>query len=208
MHNIKSVLVQDPFVKFYPEPHKYYDLKRKKYVARSVSDVIKKTDYVSKSMEKAAARGTKIHEAVQIWCETKDKTLALAYAKDYAHWVEHLINYHMWNTWECVANELRMIDRKRDIAGSCDVILQHKKTGSLCLADFKTQEIYVKKNHSLQMGGYVSLLNQNYPSIELWGCRVIYITPDGVKTQEYSAQECMYDYEEARSLYFNKQLKF
>ena len=37
---IKDILVQDPFVKFYPEPHKYYDLKRKCYVARSVSDVI------------------------------------------------------------------------------------------------------------------------------------------------------------------------
>ena len=39
-NNIKDVLIQDPFVKFYPEPHKYYDLKRKCYVARSVSDVI------------------------------------------------------------------------------------------------------------------------------------------------------------------------
>ena len=114
----------------------------------------------------------------------------------------------MWETWDCVANELRMVDRKRDIAGSCDVILQHKDTGVLCLADFKTQEVYKKKNHRLQMGGYVSLLNQNYPQIELWSCRVIYITPDGIKTQDYNPQECMYDYEEARSLYFNKQLKF
>ena len=63
---IKDILVQDPFVEFYAEPHKYYDLKRKCYVARSVSDVIKTTDYVSKNMEKAAIRGTKIHAAVQI----------------------------------------------------------------------------------------------------------------------------------------------
>ena len=205
---IKDILIQDPFVRFDPEPHKYYDLKRKKYVARSISEVIKETTYVSKAMEKAAVRGTVIHEAVQIWCETKDKTLALAYAKDYTDWVEHLINYRMWNTWECVVNELRMVDRKRDIAGSCDVILQHKDTGVLCLADFKTQEVYKKKNHRLQMGGYVSLLNQNYPQIELWSCRIIYITPDGIKTQDYNPQECMYDYEEARGLYFGKQLPF
>ena len=38
-------------------------------------------------MELAAERGTTIHGAVQIWCETGDKALALAYAKDYAHWV-------------------------------------------------------------------------------------------------------------------------
>ena len=38
-------------------------------------------------------------------------------------------------------------------------------------------------------------------------CRIIYITPDGIKTQEYSPAECMYDYEEARGLYFNKQVK-
>ena len=177
-------------------------------MARSVSEVIKENTFVSKEMEKAAIRGTAIHEAVQIWCETKDKTLALAYAKDYAHWIEHLINYRMWETWECVVNELRMVDRKRDIAGSCDVILQHKDTGMLCLADFKTQEVFKKKNHRLQMGGYVSLLYQNYPTVDLWSCRVIYITPDGIKTQDYNPQECMYDYEEARTLYFSKQVKF
>ena len=71
----------------------------------------------------------------------------------------------MWDTWDCVANELRMVDRKRDIAGSLDAVLQHKDTGVLCLADFKTQVKYRKKNHRLQIGGYVSLLNQNYPSI-------------------------------------------
>ena len=83
-------------------------------------------------MEIAAKRGTTIHGAIQIWCETGDKALALAYAKDYAHWVEHLIDYRMWKTWKPLVNELRMIDRKRDIAGSCDVVLQHKETGMLC----------------------------------------------------------------------------
>ena len=75
-NNNQKLIVQDPFVEFYPEPHKYYDLKRKCYVARSVSDVIKTTDYVSKNMEKAAIRGTKIHAAVQIWCETGDIPLS------------------------------------------------------------------------------------------------------------------------------------
>ena len=202
--NIKKLIVQDPFVKFYPEPHKYYDLKRKCYVARSISDVIKTTDYVSKNMEKAAERGTKIHAAVQIWCETGDIPLALAYAEEYKDWVKHLINYRMWETWKPLVNELRMIDRKRDIAGSVDTILQHKNTGMLCLADYKTQEKYSKKNHSLQIGGYVSLFCQNYPNLSLFSCRIIYITPDGIKTQEYNPNECMYDYEAARSKYFKK----
>ena len=68
---IKDILVQDPFVKFYPEPHKYYDLKRKCYVARSVSDVVKTSDFVSKNMEQAAIRGTAIHEAAQICVKQK-----------------------------------------------------------------------------------------------------------------------------------------
>ena len=117
--------------------------------------------------------------------------------------LEHLINYRMWETWEPIVNELRMIDRKRDIAGSVDTILQHKKTGMLCLADYKTQEKYSKKNHSLQIGGYVSLFYQNYPNLSLFSCRIIYITPNGIKTQkEYNPNECMYDYEQARKLYF------
>ena len=51
-------------------------------------DVVKTNDFVSKNMEQAAIRGTAIHEAAQIWCETKDKTLALAYAKEYKQWVD------------------------------------------------------------------------------------------------------------------------
>ena len=35
------------------------------------------------------------------------------------------------------------------------------------------------------MGGYVSLLYQNYPGVDLWSCRVIYITPNGIKTQDF-----------------------
>ena len=47
-------------------PHKYYVVN-----ARSVSDVVKTSDFVSKNMERAALRGTAIHEAAQIWCETR-----------------------------------------------------------------------------------------------------------------------------------------
>ena len=68
--------------------------------------------------------------------------------------------------------------------------------------DYKTQEKYSKKNHSLQIGGYVSLFYQNYPNLSLFSCRIIYITPDGIKTQEYNPNECMYDYEQDRKLYF------
>ena len=142
---IKDILVQDPFVKFYPEPHKYYDLKRKCYVARSISDVVRTSDFVSKNMEIAAKRGTAIHEAAQIWCETKDKTLALAYAKEYKQWVEHLINYRMWDTWDCVANELRMVDRKRDIAGSCDVVCSIKKLVCFVLLTIKHKKNTAKR---------------------------------------------------------------
>ena len=34
----------------------------------------------------------------------------------------------------------------------------------------------------------------------------IYITPDGIKTQEYNPSECMFDYEQTRSLYFEKSI--
>ena len=46
----------------------------------------------------------------------------------------------------------------------------------------------------------------NYPTVNLFTCRVIYITPEGIKTQEYSPNECLYDYEVARGIYFKKQL--
>ena len=49
--NYKNILVQDPFVEFYPELHKYYDLKRKCYVARSVSDVIKTNNKAVKAFD-------------------------------------------------------------------------------------------------------------------------------------------------------------
>ena len=204
--NIKDILARDQFVKFYPDEHRYYDLKNNRYVARSVSEVVRPNTFVNKNMEEAAERGTAIHEAIQIWSETKDINLALSYAKQYTKWIDNLINYRMWHTWNIVASELRMIDRVHDIAGTLDVVLQHKDTGLLCLADFKTQDKYKKKNHRLQIGGYVSLLNQNFNDIDLFTCRVIYITPNEIRTEEYSPKECMYDYEVCRTEYLKSQL--
>ena len=203
----QDILIQDPDIIFDAENHKYFDKKRNKYVARSISDVVRKTKFVNDNMLKAAERGTVIHEAAQIWCETKDVNLALAKAGKYKNWVEHLINYEMFNTWNPIANELRMIDRKRDIAGTCDVILENKN-GKLVLADFKTMTKYEKKNHKCQIGGYLSLLQINYPTITIDRCRVIYITPEGIRTDDYMPMECIEDYEAVRSIYFDLQVPF
>ena len=186
----QDVLIQDPDIIFDAENHKYFDKKRNKYVARSISDVVRKTKFVNDNMLKAAERGTVIHEA-----------------GEYKNWVKHLINYEMFNTWNPIANELRMIDRKRDIAGTCDVILENKN-GKLVLADFKTMTKYEKKNHKCQIGGYLSLLQINYPTITIDRCRVIYITPEGIRTDDYMPMECIEDYEAVRSIYFDLQVPF
>ena len=123
---------------------------------------------------------------------------------DYSEWVEPLINHKIWETWTPIANELRMVDARYGIAGSCDVILQHNKTGKQVLADFKTQSSKDSKPYNIkpQLGGYLSLIDQCYGTqLYIEDCFGIWSRPGDVEITVYKASDCKLAYEAARTLY-------
>ena len=88
----KELLQPDPFLEFYEEQHKYYDLKKKHIVPRSISDLKGKLEYRNANIEEGIRRGNAVHKACNIYAESKDKTLALVCAGKYRQYVEYFIN--------------------------------------------------------------------------------------------------------------------
>ena len=108
-----------------------------------------------------------------------------------------------------MASEFPVIDRRYNIAGTLDLLLKNKETGRIALCDYKTKNPeFSKPNHRAQLGGYLSLLWQQYPQLDIDTCRIYWVTPKETTTNEYGPKDCLSSYEAARSLYFDKQLPF
>ncbi len=127
----------------------------------------------------------------------------------YQDWIDSFLAYKNIEKWEAIAIEHRMVDRRYDIAGTCDLVLRHKESGRTALCDYKTKnEKFSKANYRSQLGGYMSLLWQQVPQLEIDTCRIYWVTPKETTTDEYDPLECLQLYERARSIYFEKQLPF
>ena len=89
------------------------------------------------------------------------------------------------------------------IGGSADCIIRHNETGRLVLADLKTLSASGRKrNVSLQLGGYLSLLSKCRPEIKIHKCMVIWSKPNEVLTTSYTTQECLTAYEKQKQIFF------
>lgn len=203
--SIEEYLKEDPFIEFYKDGHKYYDLKKKRIVPRSISDIKGKINYTSSALEEGIRRGNIVHEACNRYVETKDTTLALSHAGKYKSYVEHFINAKFWDEFDVVVSEFMLIDRKYDIAGTLDLILKNKKTGGLVLADIKTGSASKAK---IQLGGYLYMLYGAYPKIKIDYCQIIFAHETECTRKRFESFDCFSEYEACRSLYFEKQLQW
>ena len=148
-------------------------------------------------------RGTAIHEYLEQWW----KTGVVPNAGKYQKWVDSYVNYPNLKKWKALGTEITLVDRVHDIAGTPDLILKHIDTGRVALCDYKTKnEEFNKGNHRKQMGGYLSLLQINYPTFHIDTVRIYWISPKETTTTEYEVMDCLKLYEQARSAYFEKQL--
>jgi hypothetical protein len=92
-------------------------------------------------------------------------------------------------------------------------ICQYWRTGTAGTSqkyqDWRTKNPEFKKpNHRPQLGGYLSLLWQQYPQIDIDSCRIYWVSPKETTTNDYDPTDCLTTYEAARSIYFQKQLPF
>ena len=198
----KEILVQDPFIKFKKDSHEYFDLKTKRKVPRSISDLKKGLFYRNAAIEEGIERGNAVHEACHIYVETKDAGLAYAHAGKYKNYVENFINADFWNTWDVVVSEFMLIDRIWAIAGTLDLILQNKKTGELVLADIKTGK--TAPNVKMQLGGYTFMIQETYKDIKIDFCQVIFVHENELIRKRYETFDCWSEYSACRSLYYEK----
>tara|TARA_B100000287_G_scaffold144271_1_gene136163 strand:+ start:2238 stop:2717 length:480 start_codon:yes stop_codon:yes gene_type:complete len=145
-------------------------------------------------------RGNTVHACLEAFL------LGLPYDPGaYKEWVEPLLAYDLWNRWEPVAVEFRMADTRYCIAGSADCILRHKENGKYALADLKTlSKSGRKRDISAQLGGYLSLLSQCKPEIQISKCFGIWAKPNETFTTRYDPIDCRDIYDRQRH-YFLKQ---
>ena len=150
-------------------------------------------------------RGTAIHAHLEQWW----KTGLIPNAGEYQAWVDSFVNYPNLEKWRALAVELALADRKHDIAGTLDLIVKHIDTGRVALCDYKTKDKEFKKgNHRKQMGGYLSLLKENFPGFFVDTVRIYWISPEQTTSTEYDPLDCLDQYSKARNHYFQKQLPF
>ena len=167
---------------------------------------MKKSDFLANSrFDEARQRGDEFHSAVcEYW-----KTGQAGTSEKFQDWIDSFLSYPNLKNWEPMAVEFPVIDRRFNIAGTLDLLLKHKENGRIALCDYKTKnEKFSKANHRPQLGGYLSLLWQQYPQLDIDSCRIYWVSPKETTTNEYSPIDCLESYEAARSFYFQKQLPF
>jgi hypothetical protein len=170
-----------------------------------VSDIAKKNDFLNHSrFNESRERGEIFHGYIDEYWKTGIEPINVG---KYQPWIDSFLNQKSLHKWRAVASEFRLVDRTYDIAGSIDLILKSVETGRVALCDYKTKnEVFSKSNHRVQMGGYISLLQANYPGFHLDTVRIFWVTNKKTTSNEYDVIDCLQQYEQARNAYFEKQL--
>ena len=165
----------------------------------------------------AIERGTKTHE----WFNHKVRGRSYD-PTPYQDICDHLAANPIWENWEVVASEYSMVDPRRNIAGTCDLILRHKtERDRYAVADIKTKGCALgksgkpiipgQKNYSAQLGGYINLLNLTWPQLKVEDCFVIYVSElmsqihkNRAGNNRYFWLDCLDTYEGCRKAFFRE----
>ena len=120
---------------------------------------------------------------------------------EFDEWITPLLDHPFWSNFEPIAVEHRLIDLKRGFAGSLDALGIYK--GKTILVDLKSQKANGKPySTNRQMGGYVSMLCDNYPKIWIDECRTVWARPG--KTTVGKAQDptrCCIEFQDAWDMF-------
>ena len=194
---------------FFPEIHRYRYQGR--WISHSVTKVVndKTPAQMAKIMSSRSEwepRGNTVHACLESFLLHGDP----GDPGDYAEWVDPLVKHSMWQTWEAIAVEHRLVDDRYSIAGSFDALLRHKEDGRLVLADLKTQASHHSKPRDIssQLGGYLNLLDQCHPGLEIDRGIGVWSRPGSASITTFKGQQCIESYLAARDVFLSKQLNF
>lgn len=168
------------------------DYPRVTEILRSYSSI----QYINKDiLEKAAARGTKVHAlcaamAKDDWIpeDLIDEELR-GYVKSFKQWAELQVD-------KFVIIEKRFADDELKFTGQIDMVIKGKADGELYLVDLKTG-ISPQKTYPVQMGAYEYLLNSH--QVHVRGTFLVYLNKDG----EYPNIQFFEDLTEEKSVFLS-----
>jgi hypothetical protein len=152
-----------------------------------------------------AIRGNTIHHCMEMFLTTGDP----GDMGDFAHFIEPALKHRLWQTYEPVACEYRLVDLTRLIGGSFDALLRNKDDGRLVLIDFKTQGNADGKKYDIskQLGGYTHLLQQHHPLL-IYKLVGFWIRPNACELSTHEVDESVSSYQVARDLYLEANIPF
>jgi hypothetical protein len=136
-----------------------------------------------------APRGTAVHGAL----EKHLLGQGVVMQDEYSDWIDSLLDHWMFNDAEVLAVEHRLVDPKRSLAGSFDFLLRTAK-GTLCLGDLKTvgsaNGAASRKPANAQLGGYLLMLADHYPTVTVDKCVTVVSGPGVVEVKTAEPQAC------------------
>ena len=149
-------------------------------------------------------RGVGVHHAAYLW-KTTGKPGDLG---NYGEWIEPLMAHPHVKLLEPIAAEYRLADLRHGIGGTFDLLGRLPGEPSrVILVDYKTLGTHGRDyDIRAQLGGYLSLLWQHWPMIDVDSCWGVWIKPGKTYTTTHDPIDCLAEWEARRSLYLKPRL--
>jgi len=122
-------------------------------------------------LEKAAKRGTAVHEA----CEMFDKFNFVGIDENEREYFNAYLNFKKEHKVKSIANEIKVFHKQLLYAGTIDVIAEID--GKITLADIKTTAVLHSKLVAVQLGAYLMALKSHGLNVEQ--CAVVQLKSSG-----------------------------
>jgi len=121
-------------------------------------------------------------------------------AGEYTDWTSPLRDCWLWKDCTVYGVEMRLVDRKRRMAGSCDFLIKTAR-GTMVLGDLKTvssiEALKRRKPAEAQLGAYLRMLNQCYREIHVERCVTVVAAPGETKVIASEPDVCSHEWEDA-----------
>lgn len=171
----------------------------------SVSQMAKDlTPEVQKAFERTREdwepRGNFIHAAAMEWKLTGQ----IKDMGEYAEWLEPLMEHPHIKALKPIATEYQLCDPRYGIGGTFD-LLAKTPIGKTVLVDYKSLSTYGRDyDIRAQLGGYLSLLHQHWPMVDVDACWGVWIKPGKTYTTAYEPLDCLGEWEARRHLVLSR----
>ncbi len=177
-----------------------------RWMLNSVTDLCHKSKFLARAeFDDARERGNFAHDCWGRWLLTGDA----GDLGSFAEWIEPLIAHPLTQGCTAVAVEYRMADPRYGLGGSLDAVVRNA-AGKLLLIDLKTLSERGHPNTgplSVQLGGYLSLLGQTWPAVQIDECWALWAKPGSTSADRFCPVHCLTAFEAERQALMRERVK-